>query len=64
MHNNFFKCNKCGSLTATKDDQDAGMCTLPVTYRTSGICGGGFSIKITEEEYKTTIEKWMKERNK
>lgn len=60
----YFKCSKCGgSLTATKSN-DGGMCVMPFGARVSGICGGGMSIEITEEEYNAQLKSWEELRNK
>jgi len=59
----YFKCFKCGgSLTVTEDGKEAEgiMCTAPMAARTSGICGGAFSVEITEEEYDVTMAAWEK----
>ena len=62
----YFKCCKCGSyLTITEDGKEVEsiVCTAPMTIRISEICGGAFSIEITEEEYNATIAVWEKVKN-
>ena len=48
----YFKCWKCGALAVTYDDKKpiAG-CVQPFPNRTSGICGGSFTIEISKEEF-------------
>jgi hypothetical protein len=53
------KCWKCGSVTKLQSTSPT-MCVSPVTYRTSGICGGSFDIEITKEEYNTIVEGFKK----
>lgn len=55
MNKRFFKCSRCGhSMT-----KDYGlMCMEPVTFRTSGVCGGSLDEEITKEEYEKTLIKW------
>ena len=48
-------------------EQGFSMCIGAVTYRTSGICGGSFSIEMTKEEYDNQLKEWEKlreEKNK
>ncbi|MFW5847478.1 MAG: hypothetical protein ACOCVF_00975 [bacterium] len=49
----YFKCFKCGSkiMTTNNENGDRFVCIEPVPFRTSGICGGIYSIEITEKEY-------------
>ena len=44
----YFLCNKCGSsiLFVEEGKEPSGMCCEPMTVRTSGICGGGFTIEL------------------
>ena len=42
--------------------ENTSMCTRPVNHRTSGICGGSFSIEMTEEEYNTQLKEWEEKR--
>jgi hypothetical protein len=53
---NYYICSRCGGSVAT--NWDSATCTLPVSYRTSGICGGSISMEITEEDYKQTTSQW------
>jgi len=61
----YFKCWKCGALTFTENGKEVEgfMCTMPMACRTSGVCGGAFSIEISEEEYYATTAAWEKARN-
>jgi len=52
----FYICSRCGGSVAT--NWDSATCTLPVSYRTSGICGGSISMEITEDDYKQTVSQW------
>jgi hypothetical protein len=51
----YWKCYKCGSVGYTEgkllDNDPKTMCLAPMPVRTSGICGGSFSIEISEQEY-------------
>lgn len=38
------------------------MCTGPVGYRTSGICGGSFTVEMTEETYNKQLQDWEEKR--
>jgi len=59
MDKRYFKCFKCGALTYTEDGGIPEICcTASMAVRTSGICGGAFSIEISEDEYFTTISRW------
>ena len=64
----YFRCNKCNEALrmiprpSLTDMDNMAMCTRPVTYRTSGICGGSFSIEITEQEYNTQLKEWEEKR--
>lgn len=56
----YFRCDKCGK-TITKIEKESEIkiiCTSNINYRISGICGGGFSIEMTEEEYNTQLKEW------
>ena len=55
----FWKCWKCGSVTKSTNSFHS-MCVTPITYRTSGICGGSFSVEITEEEYNNIVDGFKK----
>ncbi len=55
----YFRCNKCGKTIAKVKEWDhAGMCTIGFIGRTSGICGGGFTIEISKEEYYNQLKEW------
>lgn len=62
----YFRCNKCGQYITKVDniDQSYTMCTGAFAGRTSGICGGSFTIEMTEEEYNTQLKDWEEQRNK
>lgn len=61
----YYRCNKCGQyITKTNNTEGFGMCTGSVTYRTSGICGGSFSIEMTKTEYDTQLKEWEEQRIK
>jgi hypothetical protein len=63
MDKRYFKCYKCGALTETDNGEKANfMCCASMPVRISGICGGGFSIEITKDEYTSTIKKWENDR--
>jgi len=51
----YWKCWKCSSVGYTEgkfvDNSPSTMCCASIPIRTSGICGGSFSIEITEVEY-------------
>ena len=51
----YWKCWKCGAVGYTEgelvENNPSTMCCAPMPVRTSGICGGSFSIEITEQEY-------------
>lgn len=60
----YFRCNKCGQ-TITKAEypsQVSGMCMANASYRVSGICGGSFTVEMTEEEYNAQIQEWENNR--
>lgn len=52
----YYQCNRCGGSLATNYDNTT--CTLPVTYRTSGICGGSISTEINRKEYRKVTSRW------
>jgi uncharacterized CHY-type Zn-finger protein len=52
----YYQCNKCGGSLAVNHDKAP--CTLPVSYRTSGICGGSISNEITHSEYLNIKSLW------
>jgi hypothetical protein len=56
----YFRCDKCGNFITKVDHGQSrgGMCTGPMAVRTSGICGGGFTIEMTKEEYNTQLKEW------
>ncbi len=59
IDNRYFRCNKCGSISVVENSRQMNnMCTSYAGYRTSGICGGSFSIEMTEEEYKAQLQEW------
>lgn len=62
----FFRCDKCGQRITKVDSEKQmnSMCTGSVTYRSSGICGGSFSVEMTEEEYNKQLKDWEEKRNK
>ena len=47
----YFLCNKCGnSILFVPDEEGAGgMCMESAPYRSSGICGGGFTIELIKK---------------
>ena len=49
----YFQCWKCGAVGYTIDGSSPQntVCCSPMVIRTSGICGGSFTIEITEQEY-------------
>lgn len=51
----YFKCTKCGAVMETLMEF-ATVCTAPVNYRTSGVCGGGYK-EITKKEYNQILIK-------
>lgn len=52
----YYRCWKCGN-SVTKGEQNKGaLCTMPVTYRISGVCGGSLTEEITEQVYNSMIE--------
>lgn len=61
----YYRCDKCGQYIAKVENEKqlGGMCTGFAGYRTSGICGGSFSVKMTEEEYNTQLKEWEDKRN-
>lgn len=61
----YFRCNKCGqSITKVENEKQMNsMCTSGTSYRVSGICGGGFSNEMTEEEYNAQLKEWEDKRN-
>lgn len=52
----YYQCNRCGGSLAV--NYDKAPCTLPVSYRTSGICGGSISTEISESEYQKVRSLW------
>lgn len=52
----YYQCNRCGGSLAVNHDKAP--CTLPVSYRTSGICGGSISTEISEVEYLKVKSLW------
>ena len=49
----YFQCDKCGkSFAITEGNLPFGCCTTSFPQRTSGICGGGFTKEISEDEYR------------
>jgi|688.fasta_scaffold2065801_2 hypothetical protein len=60
----YFKCSKCGESIrkilhpSLSDLDNMPVCIFPMVERTSGICGGSFSVEITEEEYNETLKEW------
>lgn len=49
----YYKCNKCGCKTVINGNSPANyVCVNSCSHRASGICGGSFSIEITEQEFK------------
>ena len=61
MEKRYFKCWKCGAITYTENNEDPNcVCTAPMAVRTSGICGGSFSIEITKKEYEETLKEFKK----
>jgi len=61
----YFRCNKCGQYITKveRPSQRDGMCTGDASYRTSGICGGSFTVEMTEEEYNAQLQEWENKRN-
>lgn len=52
----YYQCNRCGGSLAV--NYDKAPCTLQVSYRTSGICGGSISTEISEQEYQKVRSLW------
>jgi hypothetical protein len=52
----YYQCRRCGGSLAV--NYDNAVCTLPVTYRTSGICSGSISMEITEADYNQVRSQW------
>jgi hypothetical protein len=52
----YYQCSRCGGSVAV--NWDNATCTLPVAYRTSGICSGSISMEITEADYNQVISQW------
>lgn len=61
----YYRCDKCGQYITKVEtpNQMGGMCTGDASYRISGICGGSFSIEMTEEEYNAQLKEWENKRN-
>lgn len=64
----YYRCSKCEAIRELRHPsltkiEDTTMCTRPVTYRTSGICGGSFTVEMSEEEYNTQLKEWEEKRN-
>lgn len=55
----YWKCNKCGNSISTTY---GALCTQPMAVRTSGICCGWHTIKLTKEEYEKLLEEYTKNR--
>ena len=51
----YWKCYKCGNIGFTSgrlvDTPPSTMCLNTNILRTSGICGGAYTIEVTEKEY-------------
>lgn len=63
----YYRCSKCGQYIAkvrNAVELSHSMCTGSVSYRTSGICGGSFSIEMTEEEYNAQLRVGRKKKKK
>jgi hypothetical protein len=62
----YFRCDKCGQYITKAEtcSQRSGICTGPMAARTYGICGGSFTIEMTEEEYNAQLKEWEEIRNK
>jgi hypothetical protein len=64
----YFICSKCGEVVrkvpnpSKIDLNSMTPCVNPMGVRTSGICGGSFTVEITEEEYKTKLKEWETKR--
>jgi hypothetical protein len=60
----YFRCSKCGEsirkvpLPSKVDLENMAICFKPMIERTSGICGGTFTVEITEEEYNAILNEW------
>lgn len=56
----YFRCNKCGLFITkvTNGEDRGGMCTGTMAVRTSGVCGGGFTIGMTKAEYIAQLKEW------
>lgn len=50
----YFLCNKCGQsiLFVEKDESNGGVCVEPAGRRSSGICGGGYTIELVRKDRK------------
>lgn len=52
MDEQYWKCDRCGAICCCESDNiPTIVCTSPMLWRTSGICGGIFSIKSTKQEF-------------
>lgn len=62
----YYRCDKCGQYITKveKPCQRQGLCTGSFAGRTSGICGGSFSVRMTEEEYNAQLKEWEEKKNK
>ncbi len=52
----YYQCNRCGGSLAL--NYNKAICTLPVTYRTSGICSGSISTQVSKIEYLKIRSLW------
>ena len=52
----YYQFSRCGGSVAV--NWDNATCTLPASYRTSGICGGSISMEITESDYNQVKSQW------
>lgn len=55
----FYKCNKCGSnITKLKDGEKSPVCTSPALMPVRRVCGGSFTIELSEQEVIEQLVKW------
>lgn len=44
----YYECWKCGESVSTTEGT---LCAMPMSFRTSGICGGSCTNELSEEEF-------------
>lgn len=53
----YYKCSKCGQ-SVTNESSKPSMCTSSALMPVRNICGGAFSIELTEEEIIEQLKEW------